>query len=163
MVALWDGVYAGDLLSIGLDRDLHFGSCWIFLGYPCLGQGCPIDLTCTTTFREKYLNTCCIVVDYIMVQIGNPMTIWHIVLILGYWLTWILLVLKGLHPLLLAQRPLRPRLSSLIPHLFSRRNALLRSAVESLLNYICISYKCIDDACRIQHAFMFFSVFFFNY
>lgn len=32
-------------------------------------------------------------------------------------LTWILLVLERLHPLLLAQRPLRPGLSSLIPHL----------------------------------------------
>lgn len=35
-------------------------------------------------------------------------------------LTWILLVLERLHPLLLAQRPLRPGLSSLIPHLSSR-------------------------------------------
>lgn len=33
-------------------------------------------------------------------------------------LTWILLVLERLHPLLLAQRPLRPGLSSsLVPHL----------------------------------------------
>ena len=44
-------------------------------------------------------------------------------------------MLKGLHPLLLAQRPLRPRLSSLIPHLFSRRNALLRSSVQQWNDY----------------------------
>ena len=50
MVALGDGVYARDLLSIGLDWVLRFGSrSRIFLGYPCLGQGRPIDLTCTTT------------------------------------------------------------------------------------------------------------------
>lgn len=36
-----------------------------------------------------------------------------------YILTWILLVLKWLHPLLLVQRPLLPRLSTLIPHLLS--------------------------------------------
>lgn len=31
-------------------------------------------------------------------------------------LTWIMLMLKRLHPLLLAKRPLRPGLSSLVPH-----------------------------------------------
>lgn len=31
-------------------------------------------------------------------------------------LTWIVLVLERLHPLLLAQRPLRPGLSPLVPH-----------------------------------------------
>lgn len=39
-------------------------------------------------------------------------------------LAWVLLMLKRLHPLLLIQRPLLPRLSTLIPHLGQLRQGL---------------------------------------
>lgn len=64
--------------------------------------------------------------------------LWSRRLLLGYpclsqsspvHLTWILLVLERLHPLLLAQRPLRPGLSSLVPHHSARDSHLFFQTV----------------------------------
>lgn len=123
MVALSDRFKAWDVLAIGLNVLLLFCSCRLLLGYPCLCQGSPVHLTCTkpentpTHLKKKYTHTEGII------RVAKPYL--SGLLRSGYEkcfhgacasLTWILLVLERLHPLLLAQRPLRPGLSSLIPH-----------------------------------------------
>lgn len=65
---------------------------------------------------------------------------------MNHLLTWILLVLERLHPLLLAQRPLWPRLSSLVPHLSTQN---FKSETQRLPGFRFSSARSVIRQCNM--------------
>lgn len=134
MVALSNRFKAWNVLAIGLNV-LRLWSCRLLLSDPCLCQGSPVHLTfimqeniCTYLkkihryrrywksiysgrLRNGWVCRGCLQMHIFFLRKTK-----HFLVHVHQSLTWILLVLERLHPLLLAQRPLRPGLSSLVPH-----------------------------------------------
>lgn len=146
VVGLSNGLKSWDILAIWLNRGLNRGLNWrlnsrlnrgllfcpcgLLLSDPCLCQGSPIHLTWgifRKTPQQHYKHAWTGDRGVKMPRVYA--LIWRktdLAMHMNHLLTWILLMLERLHPLLLAQRPLWPRLSSLVPHLSLLRITILK-------------------------------------